>query len=82
MGTMELGVGYSPSCLRAKINNRYMPASCLPFPSDRYSCAHGRKEVQFLSCAHEQLWEQELLSQTTFKVLQDANLISLEQSSE
>jgi len=30
----------------------------------------------------KQLLEQELLSQTTFKVLRDANLISLEQISE
>lgn len=29
---------------------------------------------------NKQLWEQELLSQTTVKVLQDANLISLERS--
>lgn len=31
-----------------------MPASCLLFSSGRCSCAHGAKEVQFLSCAHEQ----------------------------
>lgn len=42
------------SCWRAKINTDICLPAASSLPLERCSCAHGAKEVQFLSCAHEQ----------------------------
>lgn len=48
------GVLAAVSLSKGKNTTKYLLASCLPVPPDRYSRAHGGKEVRFLSCAQEQ----------------------------
>lgn len=70
-------------CLRAKITTDIcLPAACPLLLTDIAALMEGRKFGSSPVPRNKQLWQQELLSQTTFRVRRDANLISLEQSSE
>lgn len=70
-------------CPKAKIPpNICLPAACPFLLTDIAVLTEGRKFGSSPVPRNKQLWQQELLSQTTFRVLWDANLISLEQGSE